>query len=116
MNVMITASLVLNIAVLTPVCLGLLTDAPWTGAAYGEKSPARDILVSIYLAILLVSIAFLFWRAPIAVAARLTMQVIYKAITPIAVGTVSNPVVVSNLFIAAFHTVTLVLIWMASTR
>ena len=48
------------------------------------------------------------------VAALLLVQVIYKIATPLTVGTIQNPVVVSNLLIAAFHTVTLLLIWRRS--
>jgi hypothetical protein len=38
--------------------------------------------------------------------------VIYKVTTPITVGRISNPVVISNLFIAALHVVTLASIFM----
>ena len=48
---------------------------------------------------------------PMMVAALLMVQIIYKLITPFAVGNLSNPVVVSNLAIAAFHSVTLWSIW-----
>ncbi len=42
-----------------------------------------------------------------AVAAFLLVQVIYKMISPMALGGFRNPVVISNLGIAAFHAVTL---------
>ena len=51
---------------------------------------------------------------PLMVAALLSVQIIYKLITPFAVGNFSNPVVVSNLAIAAFHSITLWSIWKGS--
>jgi len=53
---MVFLSLLINVAVLLPVCVGLLTNASWTTAAYGEATPARAILLSIYLTIGLVSV------------------------------------------------------------
>ena len=110
MSAMIAVSLALNIAVLIPVCLGILRDAEWTKAAYGPRSPARGILLSIYLAILVVSGLLLARPLPQAVAALLLVQIVYKVTTPFTVGTLRNPVVVSNLLIAAVHAVTVGLI------
>jgi hypothetical protein len=45
------------------------------------------------------------------VAALLLVQVIYKLTTPFTVGSFTNPVVLSNLAIAAFHSGTLAVIW-----
>ncbi len=39
------------------------------------------------------------------------VQVIYKLLTPLTVGTIKNPVVISNILIAAFHSITLVAIY-----
>lgn len=108
---MITLSLLLNVLVLIPVCLGLMTDAAWARDSYGENSPARGILLSIYLAILVVSLALLFFGHPIAVAALLIVQITYKFTTPLTVGTIRNPVVISNILIASFHSVTIVKIF-----
>lgn len=113
MNLMITLSLLLNIAVLLPVCAGLMMGAGWTQAAYGGATPARGILLSIYLSIILASALLLISRDPRLVAVLLSMQIIYKWTTPFTVGTVKNPVVISNLGIAAFHVVTTLLIWQA---
>ena len=44
-------------------------------------------------------------------AALLLVQVLYKVTTPLTVGTLANPVVVSNLVIAGFHTATLMCLW-----
>lgn len=106
MDTLIKASLLLNVAVLVPVCGSLLLGAGWTSEAYGPATPARGILLSIYLAILLVSAALLFKPVPAMVAALLIVQIVYKISTPFTVGTLGNPVVISNLAIAAFHAVT----------
>ena len=111
MQLMVVLSLLINVVVLLPVCAGLLTDAPWATSVYGEGTPARAILLSIYLAIGLVSVLLLVHREPKAVAALLLVQVLYKVITPLTVGTLANPVVVSNLVIAGFHTATLMCLW-----
>lgn len=109
----IVLSLLLNIVVLIPVCVGLITDANWAQSGYGEMTAARGILLSIYLSILLASCLFLLFRNTSSVAALLSIQIIYKITTPITVGTLQNPVVVSNLGIAIFHAVTLLVIWRA---
>lgn len=114
MRALIFASLGLNILVLVPVCLSLLTKADWTLPACGPESAARGILLSIYLAILLCSAGLLFKPIPAMVAALLLVQIIYKVTTPLTVGTFANPVVISNLGIAAFHSLTLWSIWKAS--
>ena len=111
MRLMIVLSLLLNVAVLVPVCVGLLSNASWTTSAYGEATPARAILLSVYMAIGLSSVLLLLRRDPKAVAALLLVQVLYKVTTPLTVGTVNNPVVVSNLIVAAFHAATLVCLW-----
>jgi hypothetical protein len=101
-------SLGVNILVLIPVCIGLLTDAGWSRASYGDAAPARSILLAIYLAILSVSAMLLFYRDPKFAASMFIVQIIDKVLTPITVGTWSNPVVISNLFIAFTHVITLV--------
>ena len=110
---MTTISLIINIFVLVPVCVGLVTDASWTQEAYGTKTPARSILLSIYLAILLASIVFLWMQDPKMIFTLLSLQIIYKVTTPFTVGTLNNPEVVSNLLIAAFHIVTVYTLWKA---
>ena len=107
---MIVLSLLLNVAVLVPVTYGLATGAAWTGEAYGPASPARGILLALYLALLAGSAGLLFRPVPELVAGLLAVQILYKAMTPFTVGTLGHPVVVSNLAIAAFHGVTLWLI------
>lgn len=106
---MILLSLLLNIVVLIPVCLGLIIEASWVDSAYGAESPARGILLSVYLAILLGSVALLFCPDPKLVISLLSIQVIYKLTTPFTVG-MHNSVVVSNVLIALFHLVTIALL------
>ncbi len=111
MRALIYASLGLNIFVLVPVCLGLLNKADWTLAAYGPDTAARGILLSVYLAILVTSLGLLFKPIPAMVAALLLVQIIYKFSTPFTVGSFTNPVVTANLAIAAFHSITVWVIW-----
>ena len=111
MKALIYASLGLNILVLLPVCFGLMSRADWTLAAYGPDAPARSILLSVYLAILVCSAALVLKPIPAMVAALLLVQIVYKFSTPFTVGSFVNPVVISNLGIAVFHSITLWLIW-----
>jgi hypothetical protein len=107
MPTMPTLSLTLNVLVLVPVVFGMARDAEWARRSYGERTAARGILLSIYVAILFASAAMLVRANESAVATLLALQVAYKLTTPFTVGTVRNPVVLSNLAIAAFHLVTL---------
>ena len=45
MRLFITLSLMLNIAVLVPVCVGFVTDASWIRTSYGDATVARGILI-----------------------------------------------------------------------
>lgn len=110
---MLAVSLSLNIAVLVPVLVGLLRRTTWTERAFGAVTPARGILTAVYAAILGVSAVLLagLVGGSTTVSAPafglLSAQVVYKVLSPVSVGTVRNPVVRSNLAIAAVHTVTL---------
>lgn len=104
---MVLVSLWLNILILIPVCWGLAIEAKWADAAWGEKTPARGILLSIYLAIFIASVLILLIGSPTLAAPLLAVQVFYKVTTPITVRSLRNPVVLSNLGIAAIHTITL---------
>lgn len=108
---MIPAALILNVVVLIPVCLGLLISAKWAEAAYGPATQGRGILLSVYLAILVGSLALLVVDRPEMAIALLAVQVVYKLTTPFTVGTVRDPVVVSNLLIAAFHAAAVASVW-----
>jgi hypothetical protein len=71
-------------------------------------------MLSMYLAILLCSAGLLVKPFPAMVAALLLVQIIYKLTTPLTVGNFANPVVISNIAIAAFHSITLWSIWKGS--
>lgn len=105
-------SLALNILVLIPVCSGLLFNANWAIDSYGTETPARGILLAIYLTILIFSAVLLFKFDAKMVVALLTVQILYKLLSPITVGTLTNPVIISNLLIAAFH---LISVWKIRT-
>lgn len=113
-------SLLLNIVVLVPVVSVLAVGSrrgidtrerfPW-----GARTPARDILLAIYIAIMAASIALLAVVATagpsVAVEAAavslFTVQIVYKVLTAVTVQrALRNPVVLSNLGIAAVHAVT----------
>jgi hypothetical protein len=112
MQTLIYISLAVNIVVLIPIVVLMSIRARLVDKAWGPFTEARGILLSIYFAILVASVVLIFMPAPAFVAALLAVQVIYKVTTPITVGRISNPVVISNLFIAALHVVTLLSIFM----
>lgn len=116
MKKMILASLLTNVAVLIPICAGLLFDAFWVVEAYGPFSPARGILLSVYGSILVVSLGLLFKREPMLVTPLLLVQVLYKLTTPFTVGSCANPVVITNIAIAVMHLSTLGLILSEAQR
>ena len=105
--IMLTFSLALNLVVLFPVCAGLLMRGPRMTSVFGEWTPARGILLSIYMAIAMASAALLARPDLRMASVLLGLQVTYKVTTPFTVGTVKNPVVISNLVIAVAHLVTL---------
>ncbi len=102
-----TLSLALNVALLVPVVGSLLIDAAWVSSAYGPRTGARGIVLAVYVAILVASVSLLLHPEPAAITALLGVQVSYKLLTPITVGTLRNPVVLSNLGIAAVHLLSL---------
>jgi len=108
---MIKASLILNIAVLIPVCLALIVDNGNVQNWAGVFTPARGVLLAMYLTILLGSILLLFYSDPKLVFALLFVQIVYKFLSPFTVGTLNNPIVISNLFIAGFHVITIYTMW-----
>lgn len=107
---MVRVSLGLNIVVLVPVCAVLILNVTPFVDVWGLSTPARGILLSMYLSILILSVGLWMQRNPILVAPLLAMQICYKVTTPITVGTITNPVVISNLAIASVHAITLWLV------
>jgi hypothetical protein len=101
--------------VLVPVVGSLAARAPWVARAWGDRTPARDILLAIYIAILAASIALLAVVAATgpsvaieaAAVSLFAVQIVYKVLTAVTVrNALRNPVVLSNLGIAAVHGVT----------
>lgn len=114
-ELMLRLSLGVNILVLAPVLAGLLLGAARAASVFGAPSPARGILTAVYAAILAASAALLLMRdAAAPAAALLGVQVAYKLLTPLTVGTLRNPVVVANLGVAALHSATLAAMWAAA--
>lgn len=117
---MLIVSLLFNIAVLIPVVAVLVLSARRDDAGparepWGERTPARDILLAVYAAILVVSIVLLVAVATMgptvaiesAALALFVVQISYKVLTVVTVrDALRNPVVLSNLGIAAVHAVT----------
>ena len=103
---MITASLILNIIVLIPVCFSLITDLNGMQKVAGIFTPGRGILLAIYLTILAASIFLLFSMDTKLAFGLFMMQIVYKILSPFTVKSIKNPIVISNLLIAAFHLVT----------
>lgn len=119
-SIFLRLSLLVNIIVLIPVCISLTASgtSKTIVSNWGTRSPSRDILLSIYISILFVSCALfvLSLYNQISESTKnmvfvvLFVQVLYKMITPLILG-IYNPVVISNIFIASLHIVTLVLMW-----
>ena len=103
---MIWASLAINVVVLVPICIGLLREAKWSVDVFGKRSPGRQILLAIYASILILSAGLFVVRDERMALGLLLAQIVYKVLTPFTVGTLRHPVVLSNLAIAAFHSVT----------
>lgn len=107
MKKMIRLSLSLNVLVLAPILVGMAIGSSRIDFAWGEFTAARGILASIYFALLVLSAILLFKTIPVFVVPLLATQVIYKITTPFTVGTLLNPVVISNLAISVLHLATL---------
>ena len=105
---MVTTSLILNILVLIPVCLTLLFNVEKMQDVAGVFTPARGILLAIYVSILLASSFLLFFMDVKLAFALFSIQIVYKVLTPFTVKSIKNPIVISNLVIAAFHLVTVI--------
>lgn len=113
--ILILASHLVNVVVVTIIPWLILRDAPAMRAVYGPDTPARRILACLYATIALASAVALVATAvsgDAAIALRIAavlfpLQIIYKLATLPAVGA-RNPVVISNVAIAALHAITLV--------
>lgn len=113
---MLYLSLIVNILVLAPLVWALSLNSGGMAEAFGPDTPARRILASVYLTILMMSLALLaalgFSKhdiTPYAVT-LLVLQVLYKVTTAFALG-LGHPVVSANLAISAVHVATLVVVY-----
>ncbi len=104
---MLSLSLVLNIAVLIPICYLMITNNFRMVKTLGEFNPARGILLAIYISILISSIFLLIAPDKKFIIALLSIQIVYKFLTPFTVKTIKHPFVISNILIALFHVLTL---------
>ncbi len=106
---MIYASLVINIIILVPVCLGLILFERKMAAVFGERTTGREILLCIYLTILAASIFLMFHSAAYVeyVKALLSAQIVYKSLSVFIIRDKKNPVLWFNFFIAIFHSAAL---------
>jgi hypothetical protein len=109
----VTISHLINVLVAGSIGTLLLLNLPSMTAVYGEVTPARSILASVYLAIAATSLfALIFPAYSIAVAKVLfPVQILYKVSTVLTVGTITHPVVISNLFISILHAISLLMIF-----
>jgi len=99
MQTIVTISLTVNIVVLIPIVVLMIVKSPLVDHAWGAFTAARGILLSMYGTILVMSCVLIVMPIPAFVAALLLMQVIYKITTPFTVGSITNPIVISNLHI-----------------
>lgn len=110
-NRVLMTSTILNILVLIPVISVILLDLVQVERVWGSNQPSRQILVSIYLAILLASISLLFLKSKASLIVAVTlfsMQIIYKTLTAVfVINAFTNPVVLSNLAINVVHLFTI---------
>lgn len=113
METLIYISLLVNVVVLTPILIFMSVNSPRVVWAWGDFTPARGILMSIYFAIFVASVLLVIKPVPAFVFVVLLMQVIYKVTTPITVRSLKNPIVLSNLAISVLHVATLVSIYPA---
>jgi hypothetical protein len=95
-------ALFINIIILTPLTLSF--DSPYIRNVYGADTPSRNILLSMYLAFLLISIYLI--TLPLTdetkeqIKTLLYIQIIYKLLSVVTHHTYSNPVIISNLMVA----------------
>ncbi len=106
---MLIAALIVNLVVLVPVTVLLLVGGRFAVSWWGQVTPSRSILLAVYLSFISASVLFLFWPLEPAIITLLALQITYKILSAFTVRVMSNPVVIANLLVAAFHTAALVL-------
>lgn len=109
---MLALSMLVNLIVLIPVCTALVMGTSNISALYGGPSPALGILLSIYIAIAACSafvLGLLVWGHASAVSMGvwlIVLQIVYKTLTVLFVGS-AHTVVQVNLLVVALHCATL---------
>lgn len=104
----VTIALLLNIVVAGSIGTLLLINHPSMDHVYGPATPARSILLTMYIAIAAVSLLALTFP-PLTMSIAITLfsfQIVYKVATLGTVG-IKNPVVISNLLISIILAVAL---------
>lgn len=111
--IIITISHLVNVFIAGGIAILLLTNATGMIRVYGEATPARSILTSVYFAIAITSMtALIFPIYSLAIAKVLfPLQILYKLSTIITVRSIIHPVVVSNILISILHAVSLFVIF-----
>lgn len=121
---MLTVAMFINILVLIAVTGALIKGAHRIQVVYGHRTPGRDILLCIYLAILLMCVVLVVCMhvpaSPLlrqgahwAAASLMSVQIVYKLLTAAIVkggkppNLPLNPVVAANVAIAVYHSIAL---------
>lgn len=104
---MITIALILNIIVLTPFCFLILVNNSRIEKVLGSLTPARSILLAIYITILISSLLLVIFPNKTLIFGLLSMQIFYKLLATLTVRDFKNPVIISNVIIAIFHSIAL---------
>lgn len=104
-------SCILNVALFAFICFGFYKNTRWVRGLFGPPSPARSALSAIYAAALLFSLVLLTGMFPTFAVPLLLFQVATILAVPVTYRTVRHPVVVTYLFLAIIHTITIVQLW-----
>jgi len=104
---------IINVLVAGSVAFLLFKNSPRITRVYGESTPARAILSSIYFSIAVASaVALIFPPLSITIAMVLfPLQIVYKLSTIITVKHATHPVVLSNIIISVVHALSLITIF-----
>lgn len=116
MEILVALAYVINIVILVPVCLGLLRKPESMNAVFGNDTTSRQILTCMYLTIIVISgYALIDFKQAIAIGMILfPFQIIYKLMSLILIKDKKVAVYRFNLFVAAFHSVTMITVMMLS--
>ena len=110
---MVLLSHLINVFVLVPVCLGLIRSPESMNLTFGEDTTARQILTCMYLTIVVISgFSLLFSSMMIMVGLILfPFQIIYKTLNLFLIKDKQVGVYGFNLFVAIFHTATMIVLY-----